>query len=197
VVPRPASWFNRRGMRTRTMSRRLLGLCMVGLLVTGLLGCTAAPRKRAVEMGPVDTGAGTLTAARKFLEGRWTLESFEVFPPGKPSIMVKGAGTLLYDEYGNLKIDIRTDPATGEALSKVGIVLKDGEIASEGRTVINLQDHTLTYVIEGQPGGGFEPSGPLGMRRPRHWEVQGDLLTLTTNDDAGKPLSIGRWRKMP
>ena len=178
------------------MLRRILGLCMAALLVTTLFGCTSAPRKRAVKMGPVDTGAGTLTAARKYLEGRWTLESFEVFPPGKPSIAVKGDGTLLYDEYGNLKIDIRTDQATGDALSKVGIVLNKGEIASEGRTVINLQDHTLTYVIEGQAGHGFERGGPLGIDRPRHWQVEGNILTLTTKDDAGKPLSIGKWRKM-
>ena len=184
-------------MTAHTLSRRFLGLSLAGLLTAGALGCTAAPRKRAVEMGPVDTGAGTLTAARKYLEGRWTLESFEVFPPGKPSLTVKGDGTLLYDEYGNLKIDIRTDAATGEALSKVGIVVTNGEIASEGRTVINLQDHTLTYVIEGQPGGGFERSGPLGMTRPRHWVVEGNLLTLTTKGDDGKPLSVGRWRKMP
>lgn len=179
------------------MSRRLLGVCLVGLTVGSMYGCAAAPRERPVKMGPVDTGAGTLTAARKYLEGRWNLESFEVFPPGKPPITVKGEGTLLYDDYGNLKIDIRTDAATGEALSRVGIVLKDGIVASEGRTVINLQDQTLTYVIEGQGGQGFERSGPLGMGRPRHWKVEGDLLTLTTKDDAGKPLSIGRWRKLP
>jgi hypothetical protein len=111
--------------------------------------------------------------------------------------VVKGAGTLLYDEFGNLKIDIRTDPATGEALARAGIELKDGVIASEGRTVLNLQNHTLTYVIEGQPGGGFTRAGPLGTSRPRHWQVEGNLLTLTTKDDSGKALSVGRWRKMP
>jgi hypothetical protein len=81
----------------------------------------------------VDTGAGTLTSARKFLEGRWTLESFEVRPPGKAPILLKGQGTLV--------------------------------------------------------------RGPLGTDRPRHWVVEGDVLTLTTKDDAGQPLSIGRWRK--
>ena len=33
------------------------------------------------------------------------------------------------------------------------------------------------------------------MNRPRHWEVAGSLLTLTTRGDDGKPLSVGRWRK--
>ena len=48
-----------------------------GILIAAALvataGCSAAPRQRPVEGGPVDTGAGTLTSARKFLEGRWTL----------------------------------------------------------------------------------------------------------------------------
>jgi ferredoxin len=52
--------------------------------------------------GDVDTGPESITAARKFLEGRWTLESFEVFPPGKAPITLKGSGTLNYDNFGNL-----------------------------------------------------------------------------------------------
>ena len=55
----------------------------VGVVVWAATGCSGAPRQRNVEMGPVEAGAGSLTAARKFLEGRWALESFEVLPPGK------------------------------------------------------------------------------------------------------------------
>jgi hypothetical protein len=179
------------------MSRRLLGICLAGLLAPGMTNCSSAPRTRAVKMGPVDSGTGTLTAARKYLEGRWTLESFTVYPPGKEPIQVNGAGTLLYDEYGNLKIDIRTDPATGDALTKVGMTVANGEIASEGRTVINIQDHSIKYVIDGQTGHGFERSGPLGVDRARYWQVDGNLLTLTTRADDGKDLSVGKWRKMP
>ena len=68
----------------------------VGVLVWAATGCSGAPRQRNVEMGPVDAGAGSLTAARKFLEGRWALESFEVFPPWKAPIVVKGQGSLNY-----------------------------------------------------------------------------------------------------
>jgi hypothetical protein len=195
IRPRVFAVVVRAGMGV-TMSRRMIRILVVGLVVAGA-GCSAAPRQRAVKMGPVETGAGTLTAARQYLEGRWTLESFDVFPPGKDPIRVKGDGTLLYDEYGNLKIDIRTDPATGDALSRVGINVTGGVIASEGRTVINLQDHTITYVIEGQTGHGFERGGPLGIDRPRHWVVDGNLLTLTTRDEAGKDVSVAKWRKMP
>lgn len=144
-----------------------------------------------MKAGPVDTGAGTLTQARKYLEGRWTLESFEVFPPGGPAITLKGSGTLSYDEFSNLRIEIRTDQASADLLRAAGIEIRDGVISSDGRTAVDLQNHTLTYMVPGQT----TTTGPLALSRPRHWEVQGNLLTLTTQDDSGKPLSVGRWRK--
>jgi hypothetical protein len=172
--------------------RHLLSGVLIAAGVVVTAACSAAPRQRPVEGGPVDTGAGTLTSARKFLEGRWTLESFEVRPPGKAPITLKGQGTLLYDSSGNLTMNIRADEATSDLLRASGIDIRDGVISTEGRTAIDLQNHTLTYVLQGQ-----KPlvRGPLGIERPRHWVVEGDVLTLTTKDDAGQPLSIGRWRK--
>jgi hypothetical protein len=166
------------------------------LITTGFLvaitACAGAPRQRPIEMGPVDTGAGTLTAARKFLEGRWMLESFEVRPPGKAPILLKGAGTLVYDDMGNLRMEIRADQQSADLLRAAGIDIRDGMISTEGRTAIDLQNRTLTYVLDGQAP---LVRGPLGMDRPRHWVVEGDVLTLTTKDDAGQPLSVGRWRR--
>jgi hypothetical protein len=158
----------------------------VGVLVWAATGCSGAPRQRNVEMGPVDAGAGSLTAARKFLEGRWALESFEVFPPGKAPIVVKGQGSLNYDEFGNLQIEIRADQATSDLLRAAGIDIRDGRISSEGRTAVDLENHTLTYVVPGQAG-----TGPLALSRKRYWEVKADLLTLTTKDDAGKAVVCG------
>ena len=89
-----------------------------------------------------------------------------------------------------------TGPMTYEALTKAGITVTNGEIASEGRTVINLQDKSIKYVIEGQTGHGYQRSGPLGVDRPRYWEVDGNMLTLTTRTDDGKALSVAKWRKM-
>ena len=162
-------------------------------LVLGLQACAGAPRQRPVKAGPVSEGPGTITSARAYLEGRWTLESFEVYPPGKPPITLKGSGTLSYDEFGNLKMDIRADQASSDLLRAAGVDIRDGVISTSGRTAVDMQNRTLTYVMEGQA-----PliAGPLAMNRPRHWQVEGTLLTLTTQDDAGKPLSVGRWRKV-
>ncbi len=164
---------------------------IIGLLAA-VTACHSAPRQRPIKAGPVDTGPQTLTAARNFLEGRWNLESFEVRPPGKPPIVLKGAGTLLYDNMGNLKMDIQADEASADLLRQSGIDIRDNRISTDGRAALDLQKHTLTYVLQGQA-----PliKGPLGMERPRHWVVEGDTLILTTQDDAGQPLSIGRWKR--
>ena len=167
---------------------------LIALLITAGSACTAALRQRPPEGGPVDTGSGTLTAARKLLQGRWMLESFEMYPPGTAATTLKGSGTLLYDGFGNLKMDIRAGQASSDLVRAAGIDIRDGVISTDGRTTIDLQNRTLTYIFRDQ-----SPlvRGPLSLNRPRHWDVSGDILTLTTKDEAGKTLSVGRWRRAP
>ena len=156
----------------------------------------AAPPGQKAHGGPVEAGPGTLSAARKFLEGRWSLVSFEVLPPGESPIVVKGGGTLVYDDFGNLEMEIRVDERTAQQLETVGIPSEKGRLSLKGRTVIDLQNRTLTYVLEGQPPFGA-PSGPLALNRSRHWALEGNVLTLTTMSAEGRPLSRGRWEKRP
>jgi hypothetical protein len=174
--------------------RSALTRVLLAMILLSLPACKAAPITRPIEGGPVATGAGSLTAARKFLEGRWSLESFEVHPPGKPVVTLKGMGTLTYDDFGNLRMEIRADQTAADMLRAAGIDIRDGIISSDGRTAVDIPNRTLTYTIQGQPAAG---TGPLAMNRPRHWEVEGNLLTLTTKDDAGNVASVGRWRKIP
>jgi hypothetical protein len=58
-----------------------------------------------------------------------------------------------------------------------------------------MQHRTIAFVVEGA-GLATSASGPLALNRPRYWEVEADRLTLTTRDENGKPLSVGRWRRM-
>jgi hypothetical protein len=55
-----------------------------------------------------------------------------------------------------------------------------------------MQNRTLTYVLLGQPVS----NRGLATSRPRDWQVDGPVLTLTTTDDGGTPVSAGRWRKI-
>ena len=157
--------------------------------------CAGGPRQKPIPLDKIDTGAGSLIEARKFLEGRWTLESFEVRPPGKAPILLTGSGVLTYDDFGNMRMEIRADQASSDLLRAAGIDIRDGVISTDGRTAIDQQNHTLTYFLEGQAPLVSTGGGPLSTNRPRHYEVNGDVLTLTTNDDSGAPVSIGKWKK--
>jgi hypothetical protein len=165
-----------------------LGIAIVGLVPPG-----CAPKGQRDLAGPVDTGPMTLAAARRYLEGRWALESFEVHEPGKAPIRLKGEGTLTYDNMSNLRMEIRADQESADALRAGGIDIRDGLISTDGFASVDLQNRTLTYRLDKQT-----PliRGPLGMHRPRHWEVTEDTLTLTTKDDEGRPLSVGRWKRV-
>lgn len=171
-------------------------LCRLAMIVALAFTTSAEPLAQRPKAGPAETGAGSLAAARKFLEGRWGLLSFEILPPGEPPIHVKGAGSLTYDGFGNLDVELRVDQATARLLEMAGIPHTKGVVSMKGRTVVDMQRRILTYVLEGQPPLGA-PSSPLALNRQRHWEVEGDVLTLTTKADDGTPLSIGRWRKVP
>jgi hypothetical protein len=174
---------------------------VVILVAVVAAGCAGAPRTAPIKGGPVTTGPGTIEAARKFLEGRWTLTSFEVFPVGGKGVQLKGKGngTLSYDAFGNLDMQIRVeDKNTSEELARAGIPITNGVISSTGRAAIDLTARTLTYFLEGQkPLVPTGPAGPLALSRPRHWVVEGNILTTTTRYDDGQPASVARWEKLP
>lgn len=177
-----------------TIARVYKAAATTGVVIVAM-ACASSERQRPVSMGPVPTGAGTTAAARKFLEGRWILESFVVNRPGSTPITLQGSGVLLYDDFGNLEMNIKADPASADLLRAAGLVILDGVISTSGRTAIDLQRKTLIFVLEGQASAMNTGGGPLSPNKPRHWEVNGDVLTLTTRDESGAPLSIGRWKK--
>jgi hypothetical protein len=169
---------------------------VIVLMAALAAGCTAAPRVRPVKMGPADS---TLEGARQFLKGKWTLVSYEVFPPGRSPVQLgsAGTGTMTYDDYSNLDIQIHvTDQKVADALGAAGVPLKDGVISTTGRTALDFQNKKLTYILEGQPQlVSNAQMGPLAMNRPRYYQVEGDVLILTTKDDNGQALAISRWKK--
>ena len=172
----------------------LVAIALGSALIAG--ACAAAPRAKPLPTSPIEKGPTTATAAREFLQGRWSLLSYEVYPPGRSAVQVVGSGTLVYDEFGNLDMQIRvTDQATSAALQGAGFPLNEGVISTTGRAVIDVQRRTLTYILQGQrPLVATAPVDPLALDRPRYWEVQGNVLTLTTKGNDGQPVAVGRWQ---
>jgi hypothetical protein len=151
------------------------------------------------QRSPVDRGPGTVAAARKYLEGRWDMQTFDIMPPGQATIHLAtpaSKGTLIYDDFGNLEMDIKVDEPTAKLLAAAGIQTRSGSLYSKGKTAVDMQGHTLRFVLQGQPATGA-PSGPIALNKLRHWEVEGNILTLSTKDEAGKVLSVGKWQKAP
>jgi len=169
-------------------ARTLLHVSLA-LVVAGASACTYKPRTE-----PPDMGAGTVKQARQYLEGRWTLVSFTIHPPGAAPVEIRASGTLVYDDYANLTMDLSVDDASAALMQKAGIPVDKGRVSTKGRTIVDMQARSLTYVMEGQPAVGG-PAGPLALSRPRYWQVDGNTLTLTTKDEKGQPLSVGKWQK--
>ena len=161
------------------------------LMSVAAAGCTGP------KMAPVETGPGTLQAARKYLEGRWTLVSYEIVRPGQQPIQLKGGGLLTYDSFGNLDIEVQaSDPAVAAELARAGVPLTNGVLSTKGRTRIDMQGRTLSYVLDEKRPVATEGDGPLALNRPRHWVVEGNVLTLTIKDDKEQPLAVSKWQKV-
>ena len=81
-----------------------------------------------------DTGAASLTAARQYLQGSWSLKSGRDPPPRKTAYPAKGNRNPRLRRIGNLKIDVRADKPSTDLLRDAGIDSKEGGLASNGRT---------------------------------------------------------------
>ena len=138
---------------------------------------------------------GTLTDARNRLAGTWTLVSLDLFPPGQPPIHDAASGIMSYDEYSNLKVDLRLTPACGEACPEDWDPAHPGGFADHQRPRGNRpRARALSYVLEGQKPMR-QAMHPLDTNLPRYWELNGNELTLRTKDEKGTVLSVAVWRK--
>jgi len=180
----------------------LLRPAILALAGTALIaGCAASERQRPLQTSPVATSGNTLEAARKQLEGRWTLVSLEyAAPDGKRATVEGTAGTLTADGFGNLEIEYRLSESGVKALGSLGFKTPSPIISTTGRSVINVDQKSIVYVDDkAQP---FDPKvaagrqNPFALERTRYYDFGADgLLTLTTRHDDGKDAAVSKWKK--
>src|SRR3954467_15581154 len=135
--------------------------CSPGPLASPHLGVSSG----APAGGGAGAPSGSVEAARRELEGTWTLVSLEAAPQsGGPRAQITASGTLVYDEFGNLTIDAHTtDPDAPVAAREVSIV------SFKGRAVINVPKSELQMMAL---TGNVDPNEVLAPERKRKYAFE-------------------------
>jgi hypothetical protein len=168
-------------------------MILVGVLGAALVaGCAAAPRQRPVKMGDVDTGANSLEAARRQLEGTWDLTSLKTYSsPGTAPTKAEGITAVLsYDAYGNLRI--MGNPGSAGTLPGGA----SGLLTYSGRAVIDPVKKELRLLdIEGGTDPNVTLDKELAVGRVRRYTIENGVLTISVLDAAGQPSATTTWKK--
>jgi hypothetical protein len=173
-----------------TRTALLKSLLMTLVAVTLAAACAPSPRQRPIQTAPVETGAGSLTEARKQIEGTWTLRSFTSYAPGGAEHAIKAKGRLTYDAFGNLELTGNfEDPADVARAGKQTLTFKGRAVIDPAKKVIVLAD------IQGNVPSTAVPE-EMSPDRVRHYEVSADTLTLTTRE-GDRVLARTVWARTP
>ena len=154
--------------------------------------CAASSRQRPVGMGDVSTGAESLAATRKQLEGTWTLTRFEVADNTGRLVAVRAKAQLTYDAYGNLSIrGVLEEPLPGQKT-----VTDAPALAYTGKAIIDTARKEM--VLTGT-SATVEPDPSLvaniGPEMRRRYEFGDGTLTISVLNGTGGAMSRATFRK--
>lgn len=154
--------------------------------------CAASSRQRPVGMGDVSTGAESLAATRKQLEGTWTLTKFEVADNTGRLIAVRAKAQLTYDDFGNLSIrGVLEEPLPGQKT-----VTEAPALAYTGKAIIDTARKEM--VLTGT-SATVEPDPSLlakiGPEMRRRYEFGDGTLTISVLNGTGGATSRATFRK--
>jgi hypothetical protein len=178
------------------MALQCKNLIAAGVAVLSLLtwSCTPShqplqvkPRPKPLNIGPVDTGAGSLEATRRALGGTWTLLSLEVVDADGSRRPVKASGQLQYDPFGNMT---------------VRGVIEDSRLPSAlvldytGRIVIDVA-HNEFYPADLVSDLPADPSQitSIAPDKVRRYQLTADAFVVTYVDGSANPTAVATWRR--
>jgi hypothetical protein len=185
------------------MNRRTAGIVVAGAcIVVG--ACHAAPIHKPLPTTRIDTaGATTVEAARRELQGAWTLVSLDIAAEDGRTASVQADGDLTLDEFGNLHIEYRLSDAGQATLEQLGIHYPNAKISTNGRAVIDAREHRITYMPPDAGSRPFDPElaknrgNPFALERVRYYALdEGGMLTLTTRHENGQDAAKSKWKKV-
>jgi hypothetical protein len=181
---------------------QVVRLVMVAGFALGLAGCKSAPRARPIPTTRIDEGQNTTQAARKALEGKWTLLALTITTADGKQAMPEAAGELNVDEFGNIKIEYRLTEDGRKALERIGVRYPNPVISESGRAAIDPQKGTVTYIGSEANANPLDPdlaarkANPFALERPRYYTIGADgVLTMATHHDNGKDAAKSTWKK--
>jgi hypothetical protein len=180
---------SRTAFTMRHRSRFAVSASVLSMVVM-LAACAGAPRQRPVRMGPVTQGADSVEGARRLLQGDWSLASYETIAPDGSRATHPVTGLLTYDEFGNLSLRAQLN--------------RDGQppavLEYRGRAVIDARASMLrvegVQYTERPTGVSPEITEAVSLDKPRHYQISGDVLTLSALDPATRrPTAVVAFRR--
>ncbi len=164
--------------------RWLLSPAVVLVLSGFIFACAASPRTRPLKIAPA---SDSLTQVRKQLEGTWDLTSLMVAREDAATVSVNAHGVLIYDAYGNLTISGTITDAAYPAASASRL------LSFKGRAVIDEPNKQLKLL---DVTGDAKDLGPqITPERTRRYELDGEVLRLTSVDASGRATAVATWHK--
>lgn len=164
----------------------LLRLLLI-VALPSLAACPPAPLDRPMKMGPVDTGAGSVEAARRQLQGTWQLVSLDVYTADGQKHTVAAKGTLTFDDYGNLSLRGRVT---------AGEKIEPSELNLKGRLTIDPDNHLFRVGGVTAPTADERRVDPkLDPAHVRYYELEGELLKTTTKNASGTTTATATWKR--
>lgn len=148
-----------------------------------------APRERPIKMGPVDTGVGSLEAARLALQGTWELLTLDTYASQDAApAAVSANAQMTFDAYGNVRISAARLPDARDASRLLDY---------SGQVVIDPVRHEWRLVAVTRGKKAVEKlSADVAPDKVRVYDVQGDALTLTMRDADGRRTASSTWRRV-
>ena len=171
---------------------RVFSALIAGVLSAGAVGaCAASERQRTISAGPVETGAGSLEATRKQLEGTWTLTRFEVANAAGQLTPVRAKAQLTYDSFGNMTIKgVLEEPLPGQS------TISDAPaLAYSGRAIIDTARQELVLTGSASVEPDAETLAKIGLNARRKYEVSPSQLIMSALDATGRVTSRATYSK--
>ncbi len=136
----------------------------------------------------MDTGATSVEAVRRQLQGTWELTQLDLYSSSGEAKPTPATGRLQYDEYGNLSM---------QGTVNGGQDFDSSVLNLSGRVAIDPTTHTFRFTgVTAKSHDEKRVDPQLDGRNVRYYEFVGDLLKTTVKAANGSTTATATWKKI-